>query len=94
MTALAFVLAVLAFSLFGLATHEHHRKRLGRPLDPIVALRLRAAGWVALGTAFPPSVMAQGWVFGPILWIALLMLGAGLVFLALNFLPLAGTRRN
>lgn len=81
------ILATLAFALFGLATHEHHRKRLGRALDPVVATRLRAGAWTALAAAFLPAVVAQGWVFGPILWIASVMLGAGLAFMALNFLP-------
>jgi hypothetical protein len=87
MTLLSFLLATLAFALFGLATHEHHRKRLGKPLDPVLALRMRAAAWAALAAAFPPAIVAQGWIFGPILWLAMVMLGAGIVFLALNLLP-------
>lgn len=87
MIALGLILATLGFALFGLATHEHHRKRLGKPLDPVLALRMRAGAWAALTAAFPCAVVALGWVFGPILWVALLMMGAGMVFLALNFLP-------
>lgn len=94
MTALAVTLTALAFALFGLATHDHHRKWLGKALDPVVALRMRAGAWAALAAAFPPAIIARGWVYGPILWVALLMLGAGLVFLALNFLPAPDARRN
>jgi hypothetical protein len=94
MTALALILCTIAFALFGLATHDHHRRRLGRPLDPASARRMRIAAWTALAAAFPIAVLARGWVYGPILWTALLMFGAALVFLALNFLPASGTRRK
>ncbi len=87
MTALSCLLSTLAFALFGLATRDHHLRRLRKPLDRVLALRLRAGAWAALAAAFPPAVAAQGWVFGPILWVALLMLGAGAVFLALNLVP-------
>jgi hypothetical protein len=94
MTALGLLLACLAFALFGLATPEHHRKRLGKPLHPARAVRARAVAWLAPAAAFPIAIVAQGWVYGPILWVALLMLGAGLVFLALNFLPANDSGRN
>ncbi|MCP3730890.1 DUF3325 domain-containing protein [Sphingomonas sp. MG17] len=87
MIALELLLATLAFALFGFATHEHHRKRLGRPLEPARARRLRVAAWVALAAAFPPAIVSHGWVFGPIEWAGSVMLGAGIIFLALNFLP-------
>ncbi|QDX27537.1 DUF3325 domain-containing protein [Sphingomonas suaedae] len=87
MTALSLLLAVLAFALFGLATPDHHRKRIGRALVPAIARRMRIAAWGALIFSFPPAILAQGWVFGPILWVGLLMLGAGSVFLILNLAP-------
>jgi hypothetical protein len=87
MTALSMIMAVLAFALFGLATRDHHRKRFDIPLDPVRARQMRGGGWAALVLAFPPAILAQGWVFGPVLWLAGVMLGAGVVFLTLNFLP-------
>lgn len=93
MTALAFILATLAFALFGLSTDEHHRKRLGSRPDAVTVLRMRGSAWAALAAAFPFAIGAQGWVFGPILWVALLMLGAGIVFLALNLIPAPAGRK-
>ncbi|WP_343520170.1 DUF3325 family protein [Sphingomonas sp.] len=87
MTAIALILTTLAFALFGLATDAHHHKRLGKRPDAVTALTMRGGAWAALAAAFPFAIAAQGWVFGPILWVALLMLGAGLVFLALNLIP-------
>lgn len=93
MTVLAFLLSVLAFALFGLSTDDHHRKRLGGRPDAVTVLRMRGSAWAAVAAAFPFAVGAQGWVFGPILWIALLMFGAGLVFLALNLIPAPAGRK-
>jgi hypothetical protein len=92
-TALALILTTLAFALFGLATDGHHRKRLGRQPDAVTVLTMRGVAWAALAAAFPFAIAAQGWVFGPILWVALVMLGAGLVFLALNFIPAPAGRK-
>ncbi len=87
MTALSMMLTLAAFALFGLSVADHQRRRLRRLLPEPTVRRMRIAAWIALLVAFPPAIAAQGWVFGPILWVALLMLGAGLVFLALNLLP-------
>jgi hypothetical protein len=87
MIALGTLMATIAFALLGLTTDEHSRKRIGRRPDPVRAKRMRLAAWAALALSFPLAVAAQGWIFGPILWIATTMLGAALVFLALNFLP-------
>ena len=58
MTALAFLLALLAFALFGLSTDEHHRKRLGARPDAVTVLRLRGAAWAAVAAAFPFAIAA------------------------------------
>ena len=87
MSTVALILAMLAFALFGLATPEHHRRRLGRPPAVATVGWMRRGAWAALMLSFPPAILAQGWVFGPILWVGSVMLGAGLVFLALNLLP-------
>ena len=90
MSAIALVLATAAFALFGLATDQHHRARLGRFLNGRVKRQLRLCAWGALALAFPASVAARGWIMGPILWSGYVMLGAGLVFLVLNFWPAGG----
>jgi len=82
---LAFMLA--GFVLFGLSMTAHHQQRLGAKPTPRRQKRMRAGAWACLALAFPPAIAAQGWTFGPILWCGLLMLGAALVFLGLNFLP-------
>lgn len=87
MTMFGIFLTTCAFALFGLSTDEHHRQRLGKRPDATLRRRLRITAWAALALAFPLAVVAQGWVFGPILWVALTMLGAGLVFLFLNLVP-------
>jgi hypothetical protein len=91
MSAIALLLATAAFALFGLATEQHHRARLGRIPSVVTKRQLRLYAWVALALAFPASVTARGWIMGPILWSGYVMLGAGLIFLALNFLPTNGT---
>jgi len=48
---------------------------------------LRTGGWLALAASIAPAMLARGWIFGPILWAGVIMAGAGIAFLALNFLP-------
>lgn len=91
MSALGLALTIAAFALFGLATDPHHRARFGRLPRATRRRQLRLGAWSALALAFVPSVAARGWIMGPILWSGYVMLGAGLVFLALNFLPVNGT---
>lgn len=87
MSLITLIFAVAAFALFGLATDEHHQKRLGKRADIATKKRMRIAAWVLIVAAFPPALMASGGVFGPILWAGMLMLGAGIVFLVLNLSP-------
>ncbi len=94
MTALTLALAAFAFALFGLSTFDHHRRRLGRAPAVATVRRMRLGAWAALLLSFPPAILAQGWVFGPILWVGSVMLGAGLLFLALNLLPTGEPHRK
>jgi hypothetical protein len=94
MSALALLFATAAFALFGLANDHHHRARLSRAPSVAVKRRMRRYAWIALALAFPAGVAARGWIMGPILWSGYVMLGAGLVFLALNFLPANGTTHS
>ncbi len=87
MTIAVLILSLLAFALFALSTDDHHRRRLGRRPDAMLRRRLRVGAWLALAAAFPCAVASRGWVFGPVLWIAVVMLAAGVVFLAANLIP-------
>ncbi|MCP3735257.1 DUF3325 domain-containing protein [Sphingomonas sp. RP10(2022)] len=87
-----FLLTALAFGLFGLATEAHHRRRFGCGPGAGRCRAFRRGAWVLLALAFPAAVLAQGWVFGPVLWSGAVMAGAAVAFLALNFLP-AGSAR-
>ncbi len=87
MSILAALCTILAFTLFGLVADDHHHRFIGTRPSPHAKRRLRAGAWIALAAAFPPAIAASGWVFGPILWIGLTMLGAGIVFLTMNLMP-------
>lgn len=71
----------------GLATDEHHQRRLGRRPGIATKRRMRIAAWLLIVVAFPTALLASGGVFGPILWAGMPMLVAGIVFLALNLAP-------
>lgn len=84
MTLLGLLIAILAFALFGFANDDHHQRRFGRRPPPARKRRMRAAAWTAVAASLPLAILSQGWVFGPVLWLGMLMLGAGIVFLSLN----------
>lgn len=87
MSLLPLLLATSAFLLFGLATDAHHRQRFGVPPGARRRGVFRRIGWLALAAAFIVAILAQGWVFGPILWSGAAMAGAAAAFLALNMIP-------
>ena len=86
MTLLALLLAIVAFSLFGAASDAHCKHVFAALPTASDRRKMRTAGWTAIALSFPASVGAQGWVFGPVLWVGLLMLGAGIVYLSLNLM--------
>lgn len=92
MSILSLLLATAAFALLGLATDAHHRRRFGT--HPTASQRriLMIGGWLALVASVMPAMLARGWVFGPILWAGAIMAGAGIAFLALNFIPARNAR--
>jgi hypothetical protein len=87
MTLLTLILCITAFALFGLSTHAHHRRWFGGTITSAGKGVLRGPAWLALALGFVCAVVASGWVFGPILWMGMVMLGAGCVFLFLNLAP-------
>ena len=87
MNILSLLLATAAFVLLGLATDAHHRRRFGCCPQARRRRILRTGGWLALVASVVPAILARGWIFGPILWAGAIMAGAGIAFLALNFIP-------
>ena len=93
MSVLSLLLATAAFVLLGLATDAHHRRRFGACPQARRRRTLRTGGWLALIASVLPAMLARGWIFGPILWVGAIMAGAGIAFLALNFIPARDARR-
>jgi len=79
------IVAVVAFLLFGMASDLHHRRWLQRACSARRAAVLRTAAWACVGLDLPLSMLAEGRVFGPIVWVATLMAGAATTFCLLNF---------
>lgn len=80
-------LALIAFALLALATDDHHRHRIGHRSSAVVKRRMRIGAWTALALSFPCAILARGWIFGPVMWTAIIMLAAGAVFLGVNLIP-------
>lgn len=90
MTMLGLLAAILAFGLLGLATDAHHGRWLrARPSGARKRLMRRGA-WLLIAACLLLSIGAQGFVFGPVIWVSLVMLGAAIVFLTLNFVAPRG----
>lgn len=87
MILIALLCSVAAFALFAASTDEHHQKRLGGRPTAARKARLRIGAWIAIVACFVSAVAARGWIYGPVTWFGLLMLGAGAVFLSLNLIP-------
>ena len=83
----ALVASLAAFVLLGAQSDQHRRRWLGNAPLPSTRRIYRRAAWGALALAFALAVAARGWVYGPIWWSALVMVGAGGVFLFLNLVP-------
>lgn len=95
MTLIALILATIGFVLLAVASEPHARRFAFIPVGNALRRQWRRVGWLLLVAALPPSVASNGWVFGPILWSGVVMLGAGLVFVALNLIfPPAPVRRR
>ncbi len=86
--------AQTAFLSFGLATDAHYQRRFGHRPDKPRQQVMRRAGWTLLLLSFALTLLARGAVLGPVLWIGLIMLCAGISFLALNFLPHSQERKS
>ena len=93
MSVLSLLLATAAFALLGLATDAHHHGKFAAYPTARRRWMLRLGGWLALITSVPPAMLAQGWIFGPILWAGAIMVGGGIAFLTLNLIPTRDTRR-
>jgi len=86
MIAATFAVALAAFVLFALATDRQHRARFGDPLPARRQIVLRGGAWACIVIDFGLAWLAWGGVFGPVGWLAMLMVGAAASFIVLNFL--------
>ncbi len=86
MSIVVLILTTTAFLLLGLATDAQYRRRFGAGLSRQRRSLLRNGGWGVLIISIAPAILARGWIFGPILWIAAVMAGAGVAFLSLNLI--------
>ncbi|HET6396614.1 MAG TPA: DUF3325 domain-containing protein [Pseudoxanthomonas sp.] len=78
-----FCLCALAWVLLSLGLPTHHQSLFGRPPAPRARRGLRAAGWAVLAASFAWFVAGRGWEYGPVFWLAALMLAAVAWVLAL-----------
>jgi len=75
-------LAYAGFAALCASMAKHQVETLGRALVLREQRALRAAGWAGLVAAYACAVVAVGWRFGSVLWVAAIM-AAGLA-LTLN----------
>ena len=84
MSVIAMLLALVAFGAFGLATDAHYQRLTGQRLPASSKAPTRVAASLMLTLSAAASVVARGWVFGPVWWLGFVMLAAGVVFLGMN----------
>jgi hypothetical protein len=84
--AATFLVALAAFVLFALATDRQHCARFGKPVPARRQILLRIGAWSCVAFDFALAWAAWGAVFGPVGWAAMLMAGAAVSFIVLNFL--------
>jgi len=87
MNVLCLLSAITTFVLFGLATDQHHQKRLGTRLFARRKKILRCTAWLGVVVCFVLAFAAQGDVYGAIFWLGALSFGAAAAFLFLNLAP-------
>lgn len=83
MSIASLLLATLAFALLASASQPLMR-RWSLPSGKSAKRRRCFAAAFLLAASFPPAIAAQGWIFGPIAWSGAIMLGAGVVFVAIH----------
>ncbi|WP_443027518.1 DUF3325 family protein [Sphingomonas sp. LR55] len=73
-----------------LAARPRHRRAVSAPVRcgtfAPTTQSVAERGWGVLIISIAPAILARGWIFGPILWIAAVMAGAGVAFLSLNLI--------
>lgn len=74
MLAIGIALTFVAWCLLSLGLPRYHQQALRRPLSAVRARTLRAGGWMLLVASAVWFVATQGWEFGPVFWLAALML--------------------
>ena len=74
MLAIGIALTLAAWCLLSLGLPRYHQQALRRPLPARRARTLRAGGWMLLAVSAVWFITTQGWEFGPVFWLAALML--------------------
>ena len=92
MSLLCIIAAVVAFTLFGLSTDAHHRRRFGAVPSSGMRRTLRWGAWAAVAACCTLAFSAKGAVFGTVFSLGALMIGAAAVFLVLNLAPASSPR--
>ena len=93
MLAIGIALTFAAWCLLSLGLPRHHQQALRRPLPARREWTLRAGGWILLAASAVWFVTTQGWEFGPVFWLAALMLTGLAWSLVLTRLGLRASRR-
>lgn len=86
--------ALAAFLLLGLSTAQHYQRRFGARPHADRQRLLRLIAWLLLATSFVLAFAARGPVFGPVIWVGLVIFAAGISFLSLNFIPQSKERKS
>jgi len=91
---IAFFCTLAAFLFLGLSTAQHYQRRFGtRPRADRQRL-LRLIAWLLLASSLVSAFAARGPVFGPVIWIGLVIFAAASSFLFLNFIAPSKERKS
>ena len=81
------LLAYAGFAALCASMTKHQVETVGRALAPREQKALRAAGWAVLVAAYACAVVAAGWRFGSVLWVAAIMAGGLALTLNMPYRP-------
>lgn len=84
---LATLLSYAGFTALCLSLDRHHHEVFNRKPGERRRLLLRLGGWLLLGLSLPAAIMASGWSFGLVEWMAGLMASASLLVWLLPYRP-------
>ncbi|MEW6390745.1 MAG: DUF3325 domain-containing protein [Pseudomonadota bacterium] len=86
------LLAYAGFVALCASMAKHQVETLGRTLMLREQRLLRAAGWAGLAAAYGCAVVAVGWRFGSVLWVAAIMVAGLALTLNMPYRPRGAAR--